>query len=358
MALMSLPKAPAVPVDATKKAAGRLADVAGMLELLNTFGDIPGMPSASDLPVVGPMLAMYLRVRGATAAYRRMGGRIGASAEAKVAVKSAEIRDKAAGIADALLEGAGKAAKRARGPATVGGTKLLDTLKHSLYPDGQDRDEQKTAAAAAKARIEELSRAAADPDGVRAAVRRQLGSQDPDLSAAVEDATLRKLQYLQKHAPKMPPPGPLGTKPWQPSTGEIERFARRVRAAEDPLTVLQDVERGTVTVEAAEALREVYPALFSEVQMRLLSRAAELEAKLPYQRVISLSLLFDAPLDDSLRPQNLVVLQSAHASSAQAGPGTSAAGPQQAQPPAPSVAGPVQLSRLYETPEIRRASRR
>jgi hypothetical protein len=357
-ALMSLPKAPLVAGQAGKDA-GKLADVAGMFELVNSVGDIPFMPDwlkPSNLPVVGPVLGMYLKYRGAKAVFHRFGGRIGATTEAKVAARSAEIRDRAADIADTLLEGASKAAKRGRGAVVVGGTKLTDVLKHELYP-GADRKEEKTAQDAAKARIEELSRAAADPEGVRAAVREKVGAADPDLANAIADATLVKLQYLQKHAPKAPPPSMFGARPWHLSTGEIERFARRVRAADDPLTVLQDVERGTVTVEAAEALREVYPELFSEVQTRLLSRAAELEAKLPYQRVMSLSLLFDAPLDDSLRPQNLAVLQSAHASSAAQGPSPAAPG-QPLQPPAPSVAGPVNLARLYETPDLRRAQRR
>ena len=124
------------------------------------------------------------------------------------------------------------------------------------------------------------------------------------------------------------------------------------------MSTLQDVERGTITPEAAETLREVYPALFGEVRMRLFSRAAELEAKLPYRQVVNLSLLFDVPLDDSLRPENLLAIQSAHATSAQAATGPSGAAPQPGQPPAPSVAGPVRLSNLYETAEIRRASRR
>jgi hypothetical protein len=352
-ALVSLPKAPAVAAGDAKKAAGRIADVAGMLELINSAGDIPFLPDPKNLPVIGPILGLYLKYRGMKAVYHRLGGRIGATAEAKVAARSAEIRDRAADIADTLLEGASKAAKKGRSPVVIGGSKLTDVLKHSLFP-GADRKDEKTAQDAAKARIEELSRAVADPESVRAAVREKVGAADPDLANAIADATLVKLQYLQKHAPKQPPPSMFGQRPWKLSTGEIERFARRVRAADDPLTVLQDVERGTVTAEAAETLREVYPALFSEVQTRLLSRAAELEAKLPYQRVISLSLLFDAPLDDSLRPQNLLVLQQAHASSAAQGPSPAAPG----QPPQPSVAGPVNLSRLYETSEIRRASRR
>lgn len=355
-ALVSLPKAPAVAPAVTKKQVGRVADVAGMLELINSVGDIPFLPDPKNLPVIGPILGLYLKYRGLKAVYHRLGGRVPATSEARVAARSAEIRDRAADIADALLEGAGKAAKRGRGAVVVGGTKLTDVLKHELYP-GAERKDEKTAQDAAKARIEELSRAAADPEGVRAAVREKVGAADPDLANAIADATLVKLQYLQKHAPKAPPPSMFGPRTWKLSTGEIERFARRVRAAEDPLTVLRDVERGTVTAEAAEALREVYPELFTEVQTRLLGRAAELEAKLPYQRVMSLSLLFDAPLDDSLRPQNLAVLQSAHASSAAQGPSPAAPG-QPPQPPPPSVAGPVNISRLYETGDIRRAQRR
>lgn len=352
--LVALPKAPPMPAGASKRAGG-IADAMGYLEVANMLGDIPGLPSAQDLPVIGPVLSYYLKYRAAKAVYHRFTGRIGASPAAKVAIRSAEIRDKAAGIVDSLLEGASKGAKYARQPVAAGGTKLLDSLKYSLYPDGSERKEQKSPAEATKARVAELSAAVANPEAVKAAVRKQVGATNPDLAAAIESAALRKLQYLQKHAPKQPTPGAFGAKPWHLSTGEMERFARRVRAAEDPLSVLSDLERGTITVEAADTLRVVYPQIFSEVQTRLLTRAAELEAKLPYQRLVHLSLLFDAPLDDSLKPENLAILQSTQE---QAGPGPSAAGQPAGQPPAPSVAAPVNLSRLYETSEMRRATRR
>ncbi len=352
MALMSLPKAQRT----ESKLAGRAADAAGALEMLQMAGDIPGLPSASDLPVIGPILSMYLKYRAVKSVWSRMGGRIAATAETKVATRSAEMRDKAAGIVDALLEATGKGAKAARKPVVVGGAKLLESLKHSLYPDGNERQEQKTPAEAVKARVAELAAAAANPDAVKAAVRRQVGAANPDVSAAIEAAVLRKLQYLQKHAPKQPPPGPLGSRPWNPSTAEMERFARRIRAAESPITVLEDFERGALTPEAAETLRVVYPAMFAEVQQRLLSRAAELDAKLPYQRVLQASLLFDVPLDASLQPDILRRLQSAHAS--QAATGSPAPGQTAGQPPAPSTAGPVSIARLYETSEMRRATRR
>jgi hypothetical protein len=357
-ALVSLPKPPTT---APARTGGRLLDAFAAVDTVNEFASvIPGMPTARDIPVVGPLLSMYLKYRGGMAFMRRFGGRIPANSEAKVAARSAELRDKVAGIVDDLLMGASKGAKAARKPAVVGGVRLMDSLKFSLFPDGSEKKENKTPAEAVKARVRELSAAAASPDAVRTAVRQQVGAANPDLSAAIEAAVLRKLQYLQKHAPKAPPPAPLGTRPWNPSTSEIERFARRVRAAEDPASVLQDFEAGVLTPEAAETLRVVYPQMFAEVQARLLTRAAELEAKLPYQKVLQASLLFDVPLDTSLRPENLRLLQEAHASPAATGDPAQGqnAGPQPPAPPTPSVAGPVNLSRLYETPEMRRATRR
>jgi hypothetical protein len=348
--LMTLPKQRST----LGRVAERAGEAAGALELLRSVGDLPFVPDPASLPVIGPVLSMYLKWRGVKAVYSRLGGRIAATSEAKVAARSAELRDKVVGIVDDLLMGASKGAKAVRKPVVIGGAKLLDALNHPLYPDGEERKDSTSPAAAAKARIAELGRAAANPDAVRASVRRQVGAANPDLSAAIEAAVLRKLQYLQKHAPKAPPPGPLGSRPWQPSPGEIERFARRVRAAESPITVLEDFDAGTLTPEAAETLRVVYPQLFTEVQTRLLTRAAELQAELPRQRVLQASLLFDVPLDPSLRPENLRFLQEAHASTAQAGTSPAAAGAPTGQPPVPSVAKTPQLSQLYAPDAQRR----
>ncbi len=110
--------------------------------------------------------------------------------------------------------------------------------------------------------------------------------------------------------------------------------------------------------EAAETLRVVYPQIFAEVQTRLLTRAAELEAKLPYQKVLQASLLFDVPLDASLRPEFVARLQEAHSSnSAQAGTSQAAAGAAPGQPPVPSVAKQPNLSQLYAPDAPRRSQR-
>jgi len=356
--VVTLPKAPKAPASEARRIGRTVADAAAVLDTIQTLGDIPGVPNPRDIPVIGPVLSMYLKFRAGKMALKRIGGRIPATAESKLAAKSAELRDRAAVVVDKILLGASKTAKAARRPVVVTGAKLLDTLEGQLYPhDDRKRDRPKTAVEATKARVDELAAATADPEAVRAAVRRSVPASDPDLLKAIESATLRKLAYLHKHAPKAPPPGLLGARPWTPSKVEIEKFARRVRAAEDPVSVLDELEAGTLTPEAADTLRSVYPTLFSDVQMRLISRAAELEADVPYKRRLTISALLDVPLDDSLRPENLAYLQGIYTSGG-ASPDAAGAAPGGQQPPAPAVAAPVSVSRLYETPDQRRASRR
>jgi hypothetical protein len=347
--MVTLPKAPPAPASEARRLGKGVADAAAMLDTIQTFGDIPGMPNARDLPVVGPILSMYLKVRAGRMALSRIGGRIPATAEAKVAAKSAELRDRAAAVVDRILVGAEKTAKTVRRPVVVTGAALLDTLSTSLYPHDEEKRRSKpaTPSEAVKDRVRELSAAASNPEQVKAAVRGRIQANDPDVVTAIEAATLRKLAYLHKHAPKMPAPGLLAGKPWTPGKMEIEKFARRVRAAEDPVSVLDELEAGTLTPEAADTLRTVYPALFSDVQMRLLSRAAELEVTVPYRRRLTISALFDVPLDDSLRPSNVAGYQQIYTSGGASPDAAGAApgGPQ--QPPAPSVAAPVNVSRLY-----------
>jgi hypothetical protein len=354
--VMSLPKPPPVPASEARRIGKGVADAAAVLDTIQTFGDIPGMPNPRDIPVIGPILSMYLKVRAGRMALKRIGGRIPATAEAKVAAKSAELRDRAAAVVDRILVGASKTARVARQPAVAAGTKLMDSLSESLYPqEGKRRETPKTAVDAAKARVEELTAAVNDPDGVRAVVRGAIQVSDPDLATAIEAATMRKLEYLHKNAPKLPAPGLLATRAWAPSKVEIEKFARRIRATSDPVSVLDDLEAGTLTTEAAEALRVVYPSLFSEVQMRLIDRAAELEVEVPYKRRLTLSALFDVPLDDSLQPARLLQLQQIYTSGG-ASPDAAGAAPGGPQPPVPSVAAPIRISTLYD--EQRRSPRR
>lgn len=338
------------------KTMGKATELAALVEGLQTLG-VPGLPDVDSLPLVGPLLGMFLKFKAGMAAYKRLGGRIPASIEAKAAAKSAGLRDRAADAVDRVLSVTGAAARVGRRPAVTAAT----VLASPLWP-GSQREEGKTAAANARNRIDELAEAAADPDAVRAAVRAAVPSSDPDFVRAVEDAVLRKLSYLQRHAPSPPAPSVLGRRQWSPSRSEIASFARRIQAAEDPVSVLEDLADGTVSREAAETLREVYPEIFAEVQTRLIERATELEESVPYKRRLQISSLFDVPLDDSLKPENLHHYQellSALNRSSQPQTVTVSAPAQGSGPvqPTPSVANKPDLAAMTMTPEQKRSTR-
>jgi hypothetical protein len=172
-------------------------------------------------------------------------------------------------------------------------------------------------------------------------------------SAGVVDAIAavaqRKLTYLAKHAPRTPIAAPLSRAQWRPAPAEIDRFARRVRAANDPIGVLDDVSRGVVTAEAVETLREVYPRLYEEARTHLLLKAPDVREALPHQLVVRMSALFDVPLISSMEPAQIAAIQAISPTMAPA-PNAPAA---PAMTPAPG--GAPNVSDMFMTGADRRA---
>jgi hypothetical protein len=77
------------------------------------------------------------------------------------------------------------------------------------------------------------------------------------------------------------------------SDSEIAQFARYWTAVANPLSVLDDLRRGTLTHEQVEALRSVYPEMYGTIRERVMAQIAEQRALLPLQAVIQLDLLLD-----------------------------------------------------------------
>lgn len=319
----------------------------GLLEKaldLSSIMHVVGLPSLSALPVVGPLLGAYLKVRAVKMAWQRMGGRVADSIETRVAVRQAEMRDKVAKSVDALFASAEKGISTARQNAGYIIPKSAEILGDRLFHHDDSKDEPgSTTSALAMRRAEELSHAVSNPDAVHTAVMQAVPLSDPDMQDAIVAAQIRKLDYLQKNAPKANPADPFGRQTAQISAAQVEQFARRVRAAEDPTTVLDDVAHGHCTYEAAETLREVYPRIYSMVQTRLLEQSVKQDSGLPYRTQLQLSVLFHVPLTSGLR--NLQTLQAS----------SQAVNGQQAAPAAPT-GNPVRLSELYQTPDQRRAA--
>ncbi len=167
-----------------------------------------------------------------------------------------------------------------------------------------------------------LAALAADPAGTAeklSAGVSQLSPHAPELAQSVIDTQMRAISFLDEKAPKNDAAqftlNPF-VQSWQPSDGEISKWKRYAAAVQDPLSVLDELEHGTVSAEAVEAVQAVYPALFEDLKMQLMTKVGELKTTVPYRDRVQLSLLFDVALDPSLDPSFVNTVQNGYGQAA------------------------------------------
>jgi hypothetical protein len=321
------------------------------LAVLDVAGDLP----IGGIPVIGPVLKLYLKARAIGAAWRRLGGKVPKTVESTIATKAAATTDRVRTAVDQALtlgaKGAGKM-KVTAGPLGGLGYKLFSGRVENDERDAKPgrRNELQEAY---DSRIAELA-ASQQPNAIADAVRARIRTSDPMLQAALIDTVTRKLAFLDSKAPKRPQVPTLlrGDGTWRPGKSELQRFGRYVDAAENPAGVLEQLaSTGTVSIEAAETLRTVYPTLYREAQLQLLQRAPDIQETLPYSRRVALSVMFQIPVDGTMDPSYLQFLQqgqpAANAAPAQGSPA--------AAPPTPTTSGPVTLGDRSMTRLDRRA---
>ncbi len=337
--------------------ASRALDIGAALEAAGTLG-IPGLPKPGDLPIVGPILGLYLKARALKAGADRLMGRVPATGNARVAALASAPKDKAARSVDRMLGAVERGAATQRGRATAtAAARVASIVKDRIFDDGTkapSADAPITEHVAARSR--EIAALAQDPGRLAAQVRHQLRDvSDPEMVAAAIEFRTRQIGYLDKVAPKEPPPGAFPRPPWAPSKPVAMDFARKYAVAMDPVVALEQVEQRCITPAAAEAFREVYPLLYRQTQERLISRAPQLRVAPDRDMRTRMSVLFQIPLDPGLEPENLTMLQAAHGSGADQ-PAPTPGGPGGA-PPTPSIAGPTDLGAMYDSssPRSRRS---
>lgn len=319
-----------LPEAAAKESTGLLgyaADAGAALDALQTLGGaIPGVPRISEIPLIGPVLSMFLKARAAFGILGRLGGKIPMTVEGTIASKAAATRDRIRIAADKLIAGAEvglRAAKRVAVPASA-------SLERVLFSSGATVSH----GGGLPARLQELAIAANNPQDVERRIRENVPTADAELVAQIIDVAKRKLALLHEKAPKDPRPPSMISGPYMPSKAQTETFARYVRAAEDPASVFEDAADGILSVEGVEVLTAVYPRLYQEAQTRLMERADKMQQSVPYTRRLLLGSLFGVPIDGTMTPE----YRSAMAAASQAG-GPSPEGNAPQQGVAPSIAG-------------------
>ena len=326
---------------AARSAFGVAADIGTALEVLNAMG--VHVPDVRDIPVIGPVLSLFLRARAVLGILGRKGGSIGRTAEGLVASKSATVRDRMSAAALAAFDAGAKGARAAAPLAGPAGA-----LGHKLFP-GDGETKSKDPRVLFEARSEEISRALV-PGAIENAISDRIRSGDPELQQAIVDQVRRGLMFLDSKRPREAQIAGMipGDGHWRPSRAALEEFSRYVAAVHDPAGVLEDVARGHVTIEGAETLKAVYPGLYAEAQRMLLEKAAEFQQTLKYSRRVAISIAYSVPVDLTMTAQHMQFLR-------QGAMPADGSQPQQPQPGAPALTAPLQLGQQTMTSLERRA---
>lgn len=136
----------------------------------------------------------------------------------------------------------------------------------------------------------------------------------PQTAEMVGNRAVSAIQFLQSKIPKRPYEAIFPTedqKPYEPSSMELAKFERYVQVVDNPMSVLGDLEAGTLTQDHIEALRSVYPRLYSEIKQSVLSGLqSKSESDVPYSKKVQISILFGVPVDSSLIGRNIAGMQA------------------------------------------------
>jgi hypothetical protein len=132
----------------------------------------------------------------------------------------------------------------------------------------------------------------------------------PQTAQAMMATMNRAVQFLARKAPKDARDigMPIFEPKYEPSQMELSKFERYMQVIEQPLSTLEDLERGTLTRDHVEALKAVYPNLYNNMRAEVLKQA-ESNPNLSYNKRIQMGILMDLPTDSSLSPQFIVQMQ-------------------------------------------------
>lgn len=201
-----------------------------------------------------------------------------------------------------------KAAKTKKlvAPASVG------VLQRTSFNGGKRKSKDRHEAF--KQRVEELQAFVGDANHGANQIAKStetMGMVAPRVAEAIQTKTIQAAQFLLDKAPKSPGLPRVFGKDWKPSETELSRFERFVEAVVNPKSIVDDLKNGMITHEAVEALETVYPERYRQVVGELLAQADDLKESLPYNQLINLSILFKAPLDETMAPPFIAAMQKA-----------------------------------------------
>jgi len=172
----------------------------------------------------------------------------------------------------------------------------------------------------------------ANPQEIQARLG-NLATVAPQTAIAMARREARAADWLKVNAP-VNSPSPNDTmvrRRLPPNPQDVYRWTRMLRQAGDPLSILEDVQDGTVATEQVETLKAVDPGLFEQIRQQFVAELSEMTEPPSLDQRTILGVHFDIHLDPTTTPEGLATAQAGHAVEPMAQP--PAQGASQVSPP-------------------------
>lgn len=154
-----------------------------------------------------------------------------------------------------------------------------------------------------------------NPDAMQERIERtigNLGPHAPSLTAAMAAKMASNYAYLATKVP-MTQINPSITPQFDKarySDAELKKFAKTLDGVLRPMSLVDDMKHGKLSREKVEAVKATSPDLYKQIQDKILDEAALLQKKLPYDKQLQVSILFEAPVTPTMTPDFLASMQS------------------------------------------------
>jgi hypothetical protein len=172
----------------------------------------------------------------------------------------------------------------------------------------------------------------------------------PNIAPHIFSSASNAVQFLNNKLPNQGNELP-GDQDAKPSIAQRNAWLDLHEAVNNPISVLDHVNQGTLNSHHLEALQTVYPDLYQEMSQKILENLGESKSKdqsLPYQKRLSISKFIGQPVDSTMTPESMLTILNS------AGPNQ---GPNAQAQKSPKRASGTELKQinkvndLYQTPE-------
>lgn len=141
----------------------------------------------------------------------------------------------------------------------------------------------------------------------------ELAQMAPRVTQALIDTKMRSGAFLLMKAQELGISDDPRNVSVRQNSHKILRMERYMDAVENPMKHIRKLERGVMSREAIEVVKQVYPKIYSTLVSSTSQRISEMKGAYPSYVIRQMSVLLDYPFDPLYTPEMVNTFQAAHA---------------------------------------------